>query len=375
MFGLDSDSAMNDNPGDMDETSDRFSNLESLINRRFDILQTSNEQISDQLRHRSLADAELVRENRDLHKRVKTLEDRLLTLEKQYNNTDQNHRKNNIEIEGIPAYVTDEQLRFIVAELLNHVADSDITVNDLEAVHRLYSKANPKPTIVRLKRNLIDELKSKEAKKKLGQAATRMEFPKGTRIFINDNLSPNMRSLAFNARQLKKDNVIAETWFSNAAVRIKREPNSKPFKVTHEKDLVDAFPNYAGFNFDMDFYRRIQEEEDIDRYDNLSGCWEGFETLQTSDTESVSSTATVVASGSGLALLEVERVRNYIAQLNPVDVGEPSKEGEGTKQPVDTIENATLPPWEHDTSKIKGNPHITRSRTMSSTDLASIKSS
>ena len=123
----------------------------------------------------------------------------------------------------------------------------------------------------------------------------------------------------------------------------------------------------------MEFYRRIQEEEDIDRYDNLSGCWEGFETLQTSDTDSVSSTATVVASGSGLALLEVEKVRYNIAQLNPVDVGEPSKEGEGTKQPIDTIKNATLPPWE--SKGIKGNPHITRSRTMSYTDLASIKSS
>ena len=83
-------------------------------------------------------------------------------------------KKKNIEIEGIPTNVTDEKLRFIFAELLNHGADSDITVNDLEAVHHLYSKSSPKPS---LERKLIDALKSKEVKKKLVQAATRMNFP------------------------------------------------------------------------------------------------------------------------------------------------------------------------------------------------------
>lgn len=248
--------------------SDRFTQLERLINQRFDSLEQSNQNINDLLKIQKIKDATLVQENRRLYQKVRTLEDRLLKLERQVNNTEQNNRKNNVEVEGIPSTIPDEQLRFVVAEIFNHIADSDITYNDIETAHRLYSQTDPKPTIVRLKRNLIEELKTKEAKEKLKGVAPKMNFLKGTKLFINDNQSPNMRALAYNARLLKRQKVIAETWFSNAAVRIKRTADSKTLKITHEKDLVDEFPNFE-FSFDMEFYRGLKDDEDIERYDNL----------------------------------------------------------------------------------------------------------
>ena len=258
----------------VEETCDRFTQLEELINRRFDLLQHSNDQTNNTLATRKAAFVELARENRELHNHVRTLENRLLKLEKQVNNTEQNNRKNNIEIDGIPASVDDEDLRGVVARLLNHLAYSDITVADIEASHRLYSKTTPHPTIVRLKRNLIEEVKSKEAKAKLKDIALKMSFPRGTRIYINDNQSPNMRSLAYNARLLKNSGLISDTWFSNAAVRIKRTPDSRTLKITHEKDLVDAFPAFDEFTFDMHFYRRLQDEEDLEEYHDIGGISE-----------------------------------------------------------------------------------------------------
>ena len=258
-----------------EETSDRFTqlehNLEQLINRRFDTLQQSNAHINTTLSSRKVVVDELTRENHALQQHVKTLEGRLLKLERQVNNTEQNNRKNNIEIDGIPASVNDDDLREVVAILLNHITESDIMTSDIEAAHRLPSKTSPKPTIVRMKRNLIEEAKSKEARTKLKDIAVKMNFPRGTRIYVNDNQSPNMRSLAYNARLLKNAGLITETWFSNAAVRIKRSPQSKTIKITHEKDLVDEFPTFDDFTFDMKFYRKIQDDEDIDRYDNLGG--------------------------------------------------------------------------------------------------------
>ena len=252
-------------------TVDRFNHIEQLINARFDTLERSNANINAQLSTRKTAINEITYENRQLHKRVKTLEERLVKLEKLYNNTDQNHRKNNVEVDGIPSYVQDRELRAVVATLFNHVTESDITIDDIEVAHRLYSSTSPKPTIVRLSRNLIEEIRSKDAKTKLRSVAERMGFPRGTRIFINDNQSPNMRALAYNARLLKNHNVIAETWFSNAAVRIKQTPSSKTLKITHEKDLFDHFPDFQHFKFDMDFYRQIKENEDVERYDALYG--------------------------------------------------------------------------------------------------------
>ena len=253
------------------DTADRFSQIESLINKRFDSLEQSNAQINDTLRDRKFVLCDLERENRELHQHVRTLEERLLKLERQVNNTEQNNRKNNIEVDGIPSSVPDQDLRAVVATLLNHLSESDITIGDIEVAHRLYSKTLPKPTIVRLKRNLIAEVMTKEARGKLKDIAPRMGFPRGTRIFLNDNQSPNMRSLSYNARLLKSHNLISDTWFSNAAVRIKRTPTSRAIKITHEKDLVDEFPTFQFFTFDMDFYDRLRDKDDVEQYDDLKG--------------------------------------------------------------------------------------------------------
>ena len=218
----------------------------------------------------------LVRDNRHLHTRVRSLEDRLLKLEKQMNTTEQNQRKNNVEIAGIPANIGDGMLRSTVANIINHVTVSEVTEADIEATHRLFSKKSPKPTIVRIKRNLIDEIKSKDNKEKIKEIPTKLGFPNGTRIFFNDNQSPNMKELAFNARLLKTQGKISDTWFSNAAVRIRCFDEDKARKITHKQDLYNLFPNFSDFTFDREFYQRIEEDKEIDRYDDLEGAWSNY---------------------------------------------------------------------------------------------------
>ena len=307
----------------MSAHDDRFAQLEQLINKRFDTLEQfnkrfdtleeSNAQINNTLHSRQFVISEIFRENRDLRSHVRTLEERLLKLEKQVNNTEQNNRKNNIEVDGIPSFVTDEDLRGVVATLFNHITESDITIGDIEVAHRLYSKSSPKPTIVRLKRNIIEELKSKEARRKLKDIAAKMNFPRGTQIFLNDNQSPSMRSLSYNARLLKSNNIIFDTWFSNAAIRIKRTPTAKPIKITHEKDLVDAFPEFEHFTFDMNFYRRLQDEENINKYDDLEGYG-----LAEDEDETIfnSANSTSVALGTPSAA-EIAAIINKISGFDP----------------------------------------------------------
>ena len=134
--------------------------IEKLINRRFDQQDERFDALDDQLHQRNNTVLKLKHENRELHRRVRTLEERLLALENQVNHVENNSRKNNIEVEGIPDSVKDTQLRSVTAEILNHVSTSDITVPDIECAHRLNSKSSPKSTIVRLKRNFIDEMKN-----------------------------------------------------------------------------------------------------------------------------------------------------------------------------------------------------------------------
>ena len=209
----------------------------------------------------------LIKENRMLKTRVSTLEMRLADCEKQANEVEQNNRKNNVELDGIPANIVD--LKPTVAKIMNHLTETEINESEIEAVHRLHSKKDPKPVILRMKRNLLDEARKNRAKLKDIASAVE-EIPPGTKIYLNENLSPNMKSLAYNARLLKKDGVIADTWFANAAVRLKCL-NGKYEKVTHEHDLCKLFPTFDKFTFDTDFYDNIYEDTDIDEYADLAG--------------------------------------------------------------------------------------------------------
>ena len=275
----------------MSEFSDAIKRLEESIEKKFDLfkgeLASTKSEIKEEISASSTQLAEsisnmrkiiidnLVRENQTLQKTVQILFERLVKTERQVNLSEQNNRKNNLEISGIPVTVDDANLKSVVTKILNHAAVSDITENDIEAVHRLPGKTSPLSTIVRMRRNLVDEVKELDNKKKLKTAPSLLNFPAGTSFYVNDNLSPTMRNLAFNARQLKKKGVIADTWFANAAVRI-RTHDKRVLKITHEMDLFDHFPDFTGFTFDTFLYERDEDGVDIDRYDTLEGSWDMY---------------------------------------------------------------------------------------------------
>ena len=103
--------------------------------------------------------------------------------------------------------------------------------------------------------------------------ATRFNYPQGTHVYVNENLSPNMRSIHFNARKMKKAGIIEDTWFSNAAVRIKLK-NGEQVVATHKADLYEVSPLYDEFSFDTEFCDRIFNG-DIEKMDDLIRDFQG----------------------------------------------------------------------------------------------------
>ena len=232
-----------------------------------DILQIRSVHIANLVQQNKL----LQRKNYELEARVTEVEDRLARVERQVNQVEANNRKSNIEIDGIPNEVDDESLKAAVLRIMNFVTEENYSFGDIEACHRLGSGHPSKPTIVRLRRNVIEKLKLNS--KKLKGVDVALNFRPGTKIYIKDNQSPTMRNLAKNARSLKKDGIIDDTWFANAAVRVKVA--GKTHKITHETDLIKLAPEYQDFSFDPSFGGRILYENpdfmDLVRMDKLYG--------------------------------------------------------------------------------------------------------
>ncbi len=230
---------------------------------------------------KDVAISNLRNENKSLRSRVTTLESRLLAVERQVNRVEQNHRKNNLEFDGIPNSVSDANLTEMVVRIINAVIDVNITSRDIEACHRLHSnrRNRPKPTIIRAGRNLLDMIRSN--RKRLMGIAERVNLPPGTKIFVNENLSPNMKTVDHNARRLVNDGLIESSWFSNAMVRLKCK-NGNVLKVNHEADLFDNFPSYGNFSFETGLYDHVLNH-DMDALVNLDESFSDMEELSFAD--------------------------------------------------------------------------------------------
>ena len=86
-------------------------------------------------------------ENLKLKSRVDSRKEKIIELDISRNKLDQYTRRNNIEIQGIPATASDNHLEHTV---LNICKSINLTVenSDIEGSHRI-GKGNPKTTIVR----------------------------------------------------------------------------------------------------------------------------------------------------------------------------------------------------------------------------------
>ena len=88
----------------------------------------------------------LLEENSLLHQKIEKLESRISVLETDLNKQDQYSRRNNLDIQGIPDSVSDDQLEEKIIEILYQI-NVKIDKFDIEDCHRMGK--SKKTTIVR----------------------------------------------------------------------------------------------------------------------------------------------------------------------------------------------------------------------------------
>ena len=158
-----------------------------------------------------------------------------------------------MEIDGIPAAVGDDpvQLKAAALNLFNGI-NIDCIPNDIQAIHRLPSKFSPKPTIIRFThRSTVENIfKNKNKLKHLNTLNLDINgLEKDSKIFIRPSMCPYFKSLAYNRRILKRNNLIARVITEDdGSLKIKTLQDSY-LKITHEKDLLDKFPQFSLFSF------------------------------------------------------------------------------------------------------------------------------
>ena len=223
---------------------------------KFDELQESI------LKIRDLVNKKLIANKKKLNYRINFLERRIVDIERDATLNNQNSRKNNFEMNGIPASISHDDLEGKVIDILNTNPIYNFKLEDMEACHRISSKNST--TIIRMKNRRHTESILRHSKDFQGIQTEPLGLGK-SKIFINNNLTPKLKT-SYNCRILKRNISIADTWSGNGILKIKLL-NVEIKKISHERDLYREFPNFSGFTFDVEFLHNAEEYEEYADYD------------------------------------------------------------------------------------------------------------
>ena len=161
-------------------------------------------------------------------------ENRLLKM--QVNELEQYSKKPNIVLNGIPTQVNENL--YEIMKTLGEKMKVDIKEHDIVAIHRLPSKTEISPIIVRLanydKKSMLISV-SKKIRPNTDMLGMNAAEPKP--IYISEHLTKQTASLFKSAQALKKDGLVKFVWIKEGKILLRKQENSPIRKITDLKDV------------------------------------------------------------------------------------------------------------------------------------------
>ena len=184
----------------------------------------------------------LKEENLKLQNKVKKLEEQLLETDQKNNHLDQYSRRNNLEIQGIPANITDDKLEGKVIDIFSCLG-IEVKGSDIEDCHRL-GYANPKSTIIKFV-NWKFCYQALDKRMDLHKLDSRRLGFNPIKTYFSENLTPTNKSLAWKCRELKTASMIHSTWSARRVIKIRRNANERALSIKNDNDLKSLHPDFV----------------------------------------------------------------------------------------------------------------------------------
>ena len=222
-------------------------NKDEIINFCYDLQDKQMKSLKDiQLKLDSLQKLEerlvIVESDLEIAKNINnTLLKKVKDVERRCWANSQYSRRECLEVVGIPESLVDEELDDKVSEVFNMI-DADVDKDNFEACHRLKKGR----VIVKFK-SRKDTQRVLSKRKHLKDAdVQRLNFPEGTKLYINESLCGYYRGLWGKCKILWKKGYLFSFWTTNGTVNVRENDHGKIYRLTHDDDLCERFP-YINF--------------------------------------------------------------------------------------------------------------------------------
>ena len=166
------------------------------------------------------------------------LVNQLTETERQYWANAQYSRQECLEVVGIPTSIPNDLLEANVSKVFGNLG-VHVEGKDIRACHRLKDDGK---AIVKFS-NMKDSLQILRVKKDFKSLdPTKLDFPEGTKIFINESLCVYYRGLWNKCKKLKGMGKLHVFFVSNGTIKVKILENDRAKPITHAADLK-MFPD------------------------------------------------------------------------------------------------------------------------------------
>ena len=180
-------------------------------------------------------------ENSLLHEKIDKLESWISVLETDLDKQDQYSRRNNLDIQGIPDSVPDDQEKVI--EIFNQI---NVKINkfNIDDCHRMGK--SKKTTIVRF----VNRKNCKAVLEKMFGLNRKLDneklgFQWDARIFVSENVTPYKQHLPWKCRELKQAGKILSCCSAKEVVKFRRTVNKRPIAIDHDTDIASLYPDFV----------------------------------------------------------------------------------------------------------------------------------
>ncbi|XP_041469857.1 uncharacterized protein LOC121419445 [Lytechinus variegatus] len=183
----------------------------------------------------------LERENKGLQNENQALKKRVDDLDRQVQDLDQYHRRQNLEIAGIPEEKQENPAD--VALIISKRIDPDITAGDIDIAHGLGapkpSAKHPRPIIVRFTnrraRNAVYD--GRKHLRGTTSADLGINLRSTLKIYVNENLVGATRELLGLANGARKDAGYKFLWTYNGKIYVRKDEKSAPVIILSKEDI------------------------------------------------------------------------------------------------------------------------------------------
>ena len=187
----------------------------------------------------------LTEENSKLHTKINVLEEKIVDLEKRFEQNQQYQRNQSVVIAGIPENINHIALEGIVVNLFNKVCLHNISDRDIVACHRISTKSlfvlvkflNKKDASALVNSRLaIGSLHNNE-----------IGLSDSDKLYVDFQLTPYMGKLAYICRCLKRNGEIMNTKVERGSVKILFQELGGTMKwhlISHSVDIKKLVSTY-----------------------------------------------------------------------------------------------------------------------------------